>query len=246
MALDNLPSTGTYTIRVMPSNGATGITNVGVMRDVAAPLAIDGAAVPVDLNFQFGRYTFNGTTGQSLGLGWTGLTGTGGITVQRPDGLSLPLPSTFCLPSTPSGGCVLSPLPMGGTYTVKVDPPSGTHLTMNLRLVSDVVVQTPLTVGGASIPVTLGSVGQAATYSFNGTAGQTMTLKVSGDTIPGVTYFDVIRPNGLGWTYLPVNYTSGVGTNGSLVLSNLPMTGTYTIRVRPQNGAVGSVAVGLQ
>jgi YD repeat-containing protein len=69
----SLPMTGTYLMRVVPINGATGNISALVAQNASGSIAIDGASTAVNLNFQRGLYTFNGAAGQMLGLGVTGL-----------------------------------------------------------------------------------------------------------------------------------------------------------------------------
>jgi len=243
LVLPSIPITGTYKLRVMPANGATGSVSAALTQDVTGALAIDGVSTAVNLvSNQSGRYSFNGTAGAALGIGYSGLSttpagGTVSIAINKPDGSLL----TTCSASTANGGCVLSPLPVSGTYTVKVT--SVNTATLNLQLSSDATAN--LSVNGPAAAVTIVKVGQAATYSFSGTAGQNLNLILSNDTILGNTYFYVYKPDGTSLNYTSVSYSSGAGTGGNLSLGSLPASGTYTVRVMPSNGATGSITAAL-
>jgi len=105
-------------------------------------------------------------------------------------------------------------------------------------LSSDVTAS--LTIDGPTVPMTISTPGQAGTYTFNATAGQTINLAVSG-TLPNYAYLSVTQPNGSSVAYIEY----GGSGNFSSSLTNLPVTGTYLIRVEPGNNATGGISIGL-
>ena len=87
--------------------------------------------------------------------------------------------------------------------------------------------------------------GQAASYTFSGTAGQNLTLSIRGDTFLGSTNIYVYQPNGAQLNAISVNYTSGAGTVSTLPLYALPTTGNYSVRVVPSNGNLGAISLSI-
>ena len=99
--------------------------------------------------------------------------------------------------------------------------------------------------GGAPVTITTTVANENATLTFGGTAGQRISLKVSGVTIgtstTGSIKVSITKPDG---TAL-VAATSMGTTGGYIDTKSLPTTGTYTIVVDPQAAVVGSVTVRL-
>ncbi len=87
--------------------------------------------------------------------------------------------------------------------------------------------------------MTIGTVGENAVRSFDATAGQKLTLTVSGNTIPGVNL--VIRqPNN---TLVGNLFLSGAAS--FLDTFTLPVSGTYTITIDPSGQNTGSLTFTL-
>jgi hypothetical protein len=86
-----------------------------------------------------------------------------------------------------------------------------------------------ITVGQTSAPTQINGLFEAHNWLFQGTAGQTVTIRVSGlgDCDPR---FKLIDPNG---DIIGDDDDSGGGANGydALLTITLPMSGTYTVRV---------------
>ncbi len=80
--------------------------------------------------------------------------------------------------------------------------------------------------------------------TFTGTAGRTVTLKLSSVTIGtsccSSAKVSVLRPDGT-TLVSPANF----GTTGKTLSFSLPVAGTYSIFVDPQSNAVGSVILTL-
>ena len=243
LALSNLPVSGTYTVRAVPANGGTGSLSAAITQDVAGTLSIDGAAIAISLANDNGKYTFSGTAGQSIGMGWTGLTttptgGTVNLAIYNPAGSLW----YSCSGSAATGACILPWLTSSGTYTIKVTR-AGSATALNLQLSSDLTAN--LTVSGAAIALAPARAGQAATYTFSGSAGQNLNLILTGDTIPGNSSVYVYEPNGTTLASTSIYYGGSSAGAGALALSNLPASGTYTIRVMPYGGATGSVTAAI-
>ena len=151
------------------------------------------------------------------------------VTIRQPNG-------TFVGSSTVSGPNDFHDtmtLPVTGTYTITVDPrdvDTG-QLTFRLDTVPD---NTGTTAIGQSTDITIGTIGENAVRSFAATAGQKITMTISGNTIP-VADVTIRQPNG---TFVGSSTVSG--PNNFHDTMTLPVTGTYTITVDPRDRAPAS------
>src|SRR5205085_8284412 len=72
-------------------------------------------------------------------------------------------------------------LDASGTFTILVDP-TGSYtgnVTLNMYDVPADLTGS-LNIGGAAIPVTISNIGQNASYTFEGTANQQITVRITG------------------------------------------------------------------
>jgi len=239
-----LPVTGTYTIIVDPYVGRTGSVTVTLSEDLAPPSNLNGA--PVNLDFRVGqnaRLTFNGTAGQRITVGLSGVTigqgyccDVGAISMYKPDGSVLLAPFGF---STSGAGTPSQVLPVTGTYSIVIDPYIGRSGTATFTLSEDLAP--PTTLNGPPVTMDFRS-GQNAWLSFDGVAGQQVSVGLSGITIGTGYCCDVgsvalYKPDG---TVLlaPFGFsTAGAGTPSQL----LPVTGTYYVAIDPYLGRNGSL-----
>ena len=235
---DPLPDTGTYTIVVDPQEAKTVSLILTLSEPLTGALTIDGPPVPVTLRpGQKARLTFEGTAGQRVSLGVTEVSfGTGDdvlISILKPDETAL-VSTTM---GTSGGDLDTDPLPETGTYTIVVDPEGSSFdpgaTTASLTLILSEPVSGTITIGGSSVPIILNRPGQNARLTFEGTAGQRVSLGVSDvsfDIEGGVSggKVSILRPNG---TTLASTF---IDTGGSDIDTEpLPDTGTYTIVVNP-------------
>jgi hypothetical protein len=134
--LANLSATGTYGI-VMQLARATGTLGATVSTDLAQTLTLGSAsAISLDRPGRNARLTFAGTAGQTLRLSWTGV-GIAGTTAYASAYLYQPNGSTLLgasLANGAAGGIDLPALPVSGTYTIFIDPPSGATMSVTLTL----------------------------------------------------------------------------------------------------------------
>ncbi|MFP3757694.1 pre-peptidase C-terminal domain-containing protein [Cupriavidus sp. SIMBA_020] len=245
--LTNLQQSGTYTVVVDPYAASTGQVGLQLLAPASGTLAVDGEPLVINqVAGASGRYAFAGTAGQRLGLGLDAMVTTpaGGyasVTIVSPDELT-----TLVNCSTvyaPGNSCNLPSLPSTGTYTVVVTPSSsGTTLAGKLTLSADVV--DTLTANAPVTTFATGRAGQNGRFTFTATAGQDLSLAWTGTTFVGnYTSVYVYAPNGtsltsqsVSSTYLPV---------GSVQLTNLQQSGTYTVVVDPYQAAVGQIGLQL-
>lgn len=235
-----LPTSGTYAILVDPSSTYSGNVTLTLYNqpDVSGTITIDGATVTPTLTVpgQRARYTFTGTAGQWVNLGFTAVTiASSTVSLLKPDG------TTLVSTSIGTGGGSLdptTPLPTTGTYTIVVDPFGLMTGTMTLTLTSPLTGT--ITLDGAAVPLSLTKAGQTARYTFSGTSGQWLSLGLTSVTIPSST-ITLLRPDG---TQL-ASTTVGTAGGGLEPPSTLPTTGTYTIVVDPSGTNTGNITLTL-
>ena len=176
----------TYTILVDPIGTATGtltLTLYDVPPDVTGTIPADGTGHGVTLSTpgQNARLTFAGTPGQRVSLR-VGAGPGGNVHIFKPDRSLLasvaigPVFATFIDTQT---------LTMSGLHTVVVD--YGTNATGSLTLNLYTVpadVSASITAGGTSTTLTTTVPGQNGAATFTGTAGQRMSVWITGVT-PG-------------------------------------------------------------
>jgi YD repeat-containing protein len=236
---DPLPDTGTYTIVVDPHDAKTLSLTLTLSEPLTGIVTIDGPSVPLTLRpGQNARITFEGTAEQRVSLGVSAVSfGTGNhavLSILKPDGAALVSKSM----GKNGGDIDIDTLPDTGTFTIVVDPegPFGFSLggatTASLTLTLSETITGSITTGGASVPVVIDRPGQDARLTFEGTAGQRPTLRVTnvsldiGLTIPkGITVLDA------GGTI--ITSTALFAPESEITIGPLPVTGTYTIRVNP-------------
>src|SRR6185295_19050552 len=147
----------TYTVVVDPSGAATGQGTVNIydVVDITGPIVIDGSAVSSTITTpgQVARLAFTGTAGQRVSANSTAtsMTGCWSLTILKPDGTQLA--STF----TCGSSAFIEPqtLPVGGSYTVLVDPSGAATGQATVNLYNVVDVTGSITLGGAAVNVSL-------------------------------------------------------------------------------------------
>ncbi|HEX6291760.1 MAG TPA: RHS repeat-associated core domain-containing protein [Herpetosiphonaceae bacterium] len=206
--------------------------------DVTGRMAIgESKAITLGTANKIAMILFDGSQGQQVSLNLTGVTiPSTSVSILSPDG------STLGSVSIGTNGGLLDnrTLPATGTYTILVDPGSTYtgNITLNLYNAADVISQ--ITPGGPALNIATTVPGQNARLTFNGSAGQKVSLGMSSVTIPS-SYVSILKPDG---TAL-VGATS-IGTGGGLIeAQTLPTAGTYTILVDPQGTYTGGMTLTL-
>jgi len=235
-----LPTSGTYAVLIDPELSYTGSAKVALYNapELTGTIMTDQVAVTPTLTVpgQRALYTFSGMAGQWVNLGLTGVSiASSTVSMLKPDGSKL-VSTTI----GPSGGSLdpATALPETGTYTIVVDPVSNHTGSMTLALSSPVTGTIAL--DGAPVPVSLNQPGKTARYTFNGSAGQWVTL---GLTSVGLTSSTISLMSQDGTTLA----TTAVGTaGGALEVPNpLPATGSYTVLVSPSGPYTGNLTLTL-
>lgn len=218
-----LPVTGTYTVLVdinpYGNNAATFSSPFTLAEEVAATLTVDGTetSVATTAHGQVIRATFSGTAGQNLGFAYTNLSLT-------PSGAYVASIAYYA----PNGTQItsLTNLPQTGTYTVLLSPSHDTtQSSMKLWLSSEA---TGTLTAGSAVTVAASRPGQAARFTYAGTAGQQLRMATaSSATTPASQRISVYiyKPDG---SCLDAGcYYNVTTTSGHVDLPALPTTGNY-------------------
>ncbi|HEY0319837.1 MAG TPA: IPT/TIG domain-containing protein [Pyrinomonadaceae bacterium] len=246
MDAKTLPYTGTYTILLAPLNGGTGGATFRLydVVDVTTPIAPSGSAVTATVNAPGGLISlpFNGTAGQRVSLNINStfpgidyqpvyLTS---VMIKGPDGATI---GYTYMNHVTDAFIELVTLPTTGTYTIVYDPYRASTGSITFTLY-DVPpdVSGSITIGGPSVPLsnTVGSQNIRAT--FDGTAGQRVSLYTAIQGFASWPYVSIYKPDG--------NRLAGP-VNAYVDAVTLPVTGTYTILGDPFNADTGQMTFTL-
>ncbi|KAB7779206.1 IPT/TIG domain-containing protein [Xanthomonas sp. LMG 12459] len=243
IGLGSLPTTGQYSIVVDPQYGQTVDTTVTL--STGTPVAVDGSR-----SFAAGTpgagiyFWFDAQAGQKLDLGLNqiALSGSGFgwvyVTLYRPDGSKV-VSNTNCFRTY---GCGFSiDAAQAGRYGVVVVPSTEDQSFSLTASVSSTVVGTL----AWDVPqsIALDRHGKTATLSFSGTAGQGVLMRVVNQTTSPVgrpVTYALYRPDGQ-------FYRSFSASTGSSDLSfpALPTSGTYRLRIVPEDGVTAAMDITL-
>jgi hypothetical protein len=147
---------------------------------------------------------------------------------------------------TAAGSCDFLPtlFANSGTYLLDFDPAGLNAASFNAVLSTD--ASGTITLDSAPTTVTIARPGQNARYSFSGTAGQLVTVVITGNTLddgnPGTnntTAVAIFKPSSPNATPLR---TGGFDTTdtGLTLTTTLPETGNYTILMNPSGLDIGT------
>ena len=224
-------SDGTHTAtrswagKVVPDLSLHGVTRTITTTAGADALASFTEQAGHSVTLQLGPATFGAMT----------------VTISGPDGAKLLLPASL----TASGGQVKPPTAtwLPGEYTVRVHPVGKgagsvpiSVLDPNAPPDSGATIATDGTPTVASLP----TAGAVAAYTFPGTAGGRISLRITADTIAGTTV-QILKPDGKSLASLANVTTAGVYVNDKA----LPLTGTYTLIIDPNGNATGALTAQL-
>ena len=239
-----LPVDGTYFALVDPSDSTISnitVTVHDVPADTTGTINADGSAVNVANAHpgQNGVLTFSGTANQRVSVRMTNASYTGGsfctVYLKKPDGTTID--SVFFMGS---GFIDVQTLPTTGTYTILVDPKDAAVGNVNVTLYDVPADLTgSVTVGGSALNVAPSVPGQNATVTFEGTASQQVTVRITSSTLSCLTV-KLQQPNGSTLTS-----TSPCSANFNLSTQTLPVTGTYTIKIDPSGANTGNLNVNV-
>ena len=238
----SLPVSGTYTIILDPTNANTGNATVSLYNapDVSDTITPGGSSVAITTTVpgQNARLTFSGSSGQIVSLRINSATMSNtDVSILKPDGTTL---AGFANVGTGGAFIDAQTLTTTGTYTVLIDL-SGTNTgSMTLTMYDITDVTGSITPGGTPVTITISTPGQNARLTFTGTAGQRVSLNITGVTITS-SNVSINKPDG---TVLVAS--TFVNTSGKFIDAvGLPTTGTYTIISNPASTNTGSQTLTL-
>jgi YD repeat-containing protein len=133
-------------------------------------------------------------------------------------------------------------LAANGTYTILIDPTSTNTGSINFTLHNSTDATGTISPGGAAVTATTTTPGQNVRLTFNGTAGQRVSLKITNSTYTGCTAVRdyIMKPDNT-----TLDFITLCSASGFLDTVVLPVTGTYTILVDPQGATTGSQTLTL-
>jgi hypothetical protein len=238
-----LPANGTYTVVLDPQGpimGSVALTVYDVPADVTATLAPGGPGVSLQMPVpgQNGSASFAGQAGERVSLRISPSTVSfAQVKLVRPDGVVAGGPVYV---GTSGGFIDTVTLPVTGTYIVSVDPQQANTGAVTLTLYD--VPPSPTAaaaIGGPAVTVAMPVPGENGIVTFAGSAGQAVTIKV-GPTSVSQAQVSVLRPDGT--TLVAPQY---VFSTGKTITTTLPVSGTYTISLDPQQAFTGSMTVAV-
>ncbi len=230
-----LPVTGTYSVLIDPRDQLVGTVTftLGAVPNNTGTTALDTpTAVTIGTIGENAERTFAATAGQKVTLRVTGNTLAGGVDLSVLNSSGSTIATLFA--SGPTAFRDTFTLPTTDTYTLVVNPRDqqvGT-LTFTVNTVPDNLGTTAL---DTPTTVTTGTIGEVAVRSFAATAGQSVTISVTGNTIAGVDL--VVRQPNTG----VVATLFASGPTAFRAAFTLPATGTYTMTVDPRDQLVGTL-----
>lgn len=244
MNLAPLPVTGTYVVFVDPKYGVTAGAQVKLATGATGTMPIGGGATTVTTSIpgQFAYLSFTATAGQNLGLGISDIVLTGGtnayVNVDIRDPAGNPTAGNSCYVN--NAGCDFNiGNAIAGVYSVQVWPTDEQTMSFKSTLSADVVATL---VRNTAYNLSLSRRGQNGRLTFAGTAGERLTLQVSGQgTVPVNKYvtYTIYKPDG-------GHFDSFAPQTGQVkALPVLPSSGTYVVFADPNDGATASAQVKL-
>jgi hypothetical protein len=236
--LSNLPATGTYTL-VVYTSGVPGTAQLVFTADTATNIPDTGANQTVAATMAgqnlYLSFTANQGDNQELTLSNVSITGSSSaVTVNVYNASGANISSASNCASTYTCRYPLWNL-AAGTYTVVISPPT-TSSTIGTNVMLQPDIQGGALSANAPVNINLGA-GQVERFTFAGTQGGSVVLSLSGVNTGNAQWpvdVNVYSPSA-GTITTTNEYTifNAPGSNGAgtLNLSNLPATGTYTLVV---------------
>ncbi|MGC4890640.1 VWD domain-containing protein [Micromonospora sp. DT227] len=241
----DLPTTGTYAIRVaaVPGDAGRAAVRVYLARDSGGTLQPNGPAVTATVEQPGARaqYRFTGRKGERVFVEVPEST--------LPDQCS-PLELRDAEGQLLRSGCVINGigevdgtlLPADGTYTVLVDPVERGTGTATLRVVTGRDRDATIMVGGPPVVAGIDRPGAVTGYRFTAAAGTSVTVTATAATLPDQCGTLVLSaPDGSTLaTGCVINGAGGIDS------TTLPAAGEYTLSVDPSGAATGEVTLAVR
>jgi hypothetical protein len=250
-----LTAGATYTIKIDPQSLNTGsmtVTLYTVPADSAGTILTNGSATAVS-NTVPGQnivYQFTGALNQKVSLDMSSVTigsSPGGgtlVTILKPDGTQLGVPYALG-----TDGKFVDPvtLPVAGTYKLKLDPIGANTGGATLKLYTvPADISTTITKNGAAATPTTTVPGQNATVTFTGVATDPPYTLSLGPSIAAPVLITITGPNGVvSDTFGTPIQNSSFPVDGSTQPFQIPVNGTYTIKIDYIGNGVGATPMSL-
>ena len=248
--LPNLPVSGAYTAIVVPTLGVPANAQLSVLAGVTGTLAsstpsqgyqASASGENIYLSFTATQHENLELVLNNIHLANAGSNAAVQLYVFNAQGNQVA--NQTCYVSNPGASCLQNLWYLAaGTYSVVLVPQNGGALSVNALLQDDIVGQTLRAGDQTSMYL---NAGQVERLSFIANAGDTVQMQVAwlapSSTNTGVTFF-VYRPDAGAITSASSAYTSFHSTSTQTVnVSNVPVSGTYTVIVMPDYGLPASV-----
>ena len=220
-----------------------GTVNLYDVVDVTTPIVANGAAVVANLSIPGTKMLlpFSGIQGHRMAVkvvlaNSTNCSPSWKITVLKTDGAQVATSGNIGCTST---SYFLEPFALPSTETFRISfDPLGTHTaTATVNLYDVVDLTGSLTINAAATPLSL-TPGQAATLTFNGTTGQLITVRLTGNTI-GNTLVKLLK-----WDLTPLTSKTSSSSSFTLTQQTVPSPGgTLTVVIDPVGSNTGNISV---
>jgi YD repeat-containing protein len=240
-----LPDNGTYTLLLNPggvSLAKASIQLYDVPPELSVPATVGGAPVQIATTVpgQNAAIVFDGVEGQRISALVNGVSFAGGnalyMSLRKPDG-SVMVDSILVT----SSGAFLDTqiLSVSGTYALRLDPKAASLVQQTKVQLFDVPasVQVTATIGGTAAGIATTVPGQNASLTFNGNAGQSVTIAATGNTM-GCVALAPRKPDGA--TLMTKRMCSASVKITPLVL---PASGNYSVDINPDGSNIGAINI---
>jgi YD repeat-containing protein len=247
VSLRNLPLSGAYTLVLSPYSQSSVTLKLNLTLDATATLALD---MPLALSLCVpgtnALLNFPATAGQTVAVAlgaFVGVPSNSQATaiIYNPAGVGI---DSVSASANTAGTTNLQNL-NAGTYSVLVASNSAATCNVQLTLSSGVTGSLPA--DGSSTAVATSTPGQYAYYTFAANAGQNLSLALT-NLVTATSPYNyvnvlVLRPDGGSLPAINCYATSTPGCQ--MTLRNLPLTGTYQVRIAPAGQTTMSLSLRL-
>ncbi|MFE6522272.1 RHS repeat-associated core domain-containing protein [Streptomyces sp. NPDC057794] len=237
--LRSLTPGSAYTLLLEPQNAGTG----GLTLWLSSPakggaLSQAGRTGTITRPGQQLEFTLTAQAGDGAAVVFSGttITGTTEVKVLKPG--TTEASSTVYISTATTDVDLRAPL-TAGTYRLLLQPLNPVTGSTTATMVADVEAGA-LTVGGGNRSAAISTPGQNARFTFTGTPGQRLTLRL-GSTPPFDWYLSIYGPDGK-WLVAERYMTT---STTSYVLPELSAAGTYTLTAAPALLKTGTYSLGL-
>ncbi|WLQ45627.1 RHS repeat-associated core domain-containing protein (plasmid) [Streptomyces laculatispora] len=240
----DLSMSGTFSLVVDPGPGNIGAATVTVSKASGGVLDLSAPAAETSMTRvgQEGHWKLSGTKGESLSIGIDASAMAKGssthVTLLLPDGRAVD--STYV-----SGGfgaqLDIEALPSSDLYDLWLDPANGATGTAKVTG-SHYVDAGELAVIGPSTKLTIARPGQNAIAHFTAQLGQRISLGSTSQGFPSYTSMEVHGPDG---KIVDSSFIVSAGQNADWDSPPLTASGTYTLKVVPEQLGTGTLTLTL-